>query len=308
MHDDELVVTDDVVRALIDRQLPRFSALPLTRLPSSGSSNVLSRLGDDLLVRLPRQPGGSSAIDKEAKYLPLIASAISVQLPVIVAVGEPDLDYPERWSVLRWINGQTPVAPVPPGPDATGLALDLAAVVAELRAAVVPRAAHADPALSSYRGGPIRAIDTGVRQYLAGCRALGDLQLDFDACDRFWTEAMSVPEPPSDSAPRWIHADLLAENVLLRGGRLAAILDFGGLALGDPSVDLIAAWELLNAEDRAIFRSTLDIDDAEWERGRAWAFAIAVMTFPYYWHTLTQRCAHRLGMVHAVLHDHATEP
>ncbi len=83
---------------------------------------------------------------------------------------------------------------------------------------------------------------------------------------------------------------------------------FGGLALGDPSVDQIAAWEMLSVDDRAVFRSRLDIDDAEWARGRAWAFAIAVMTFPYYWHTLPQRCAHRLGMVRAVLDDHAANP
>ncbi len=308
MHDDELVVTDDVVRALIERQLPRFSALQLTRLPGSGSSNVLFRLGEELLVRLPCQPGGSSAIDKEANYVPPLMSSISVQLPVIVAVGEPDLDYPERWSVLRWIAGQTPAAPVSPSQEASDLALDLAAVVAELRAVVVPRAALADPALSSYRGGPIRDIHSGIRQYLTDCRAISDLDLDLDACDRFWTETMSVPEPASESAPRWIHADLLAENVLVRGGRLAAILDFGGLALGDPSVDLIGAWELFGAEDRAVFRSTLGIDDAEWARGRAWAFAIAIMTFPYYWHTLPQRCARRLGMVRAVLDDHATNP
>lgn len=308
MHDDELVVTDDMVRELIDRQFPRFSALQLTRLPTSGSSNVLFRLGDELLVRLPREPGGSFTIDKEANYLPLLTSSISVQLPVIVAIGEPDVDYPERWSVVRWIDGQTPAVPVSPGPDATRLTLDLAEMVAELHSTVVPRAAHADPALSSYRGGPIGAMDTDIRQYLTDCRAIPDLQLDLDACDRFWTEVMSVPEPPSESAPRWIHADLLAENVLLRGGRLGAVLDFGGLALGDPSVDLIVAWELLSADDRAVFRSTLDIDDAAWAQGRAWAFAIAVMTFPYYWHTLPQRCAHRLGMVRAVLDDHATNP
>lgn len=185
------------------------------------------------------------------------------------------------------------------------LALDLAAVVAELRSAAVPPAAHADPALDSYRCGPLRAIDSGIRQYLHNCRAIPELGLDLDACDRFWTEAMSVAEPPHDSALRWVHGDLLAENLLLGDVRLAAILDFGGLALGDPCVDLIAAWELLSVDDRALFWSTLDIDHAEWARGRAWAFAIAVMTFPYYWRTLPRRCAHRLGMVHAVLDDHA---
>lgn len=118
MHEDELAVTGNLVRELINRQFPNLSALQLTRLPASGSSNVLFRLGDELLVRLPRERGGSSTIDKESNYLPLLAASISVQLPVIVTVGEPDSDYPERWSVVRWIYGQTPAAPLAPGPDA----------------------------------------------------------------------------------------------------------------------------------------------------------------------------------------------
>lgn len=303
LHADELVVTADTVRALVDRQLPHLAGLPLTHLPASGSSNVLFRLGDELLVRLPRQPGGSTSINKEATYLPLLAPSIPVPLPEVVALGAPDVGYPERWSVVRWIDGQLPAVPVPAGPDATRLAQDLAEVAAGLRSAVVPGAALPDPFLRSYRAGSVRAIDADVRQCLSDCRALVDLPLDLDGCERLWTDATNLPEPPGDSAVSWVHGDLLAENLLLRGGRLAAVLDFGGLALGDPSVDLIAAWELFGAEDRAVFRSTLDVDDAEWARGRAWALAVAIMTFPYYWRTMRQRCDDRLVMVRAVLAD-----
>ncbi|MDQ6936209.1 MAG: phosphotransferase [Actinomycetota bacterium] len=134
--------------------------------------------------------------------------------------------------------------------------------MAELHAVSVPPAARADPALRWYRAGPLRAIDADIHQYLADCRAIPDLPLDLDACDRFWDTAMNLPDPPSDSRPRWIHTDLLAENVLVRNGRLAPVLDFGALALGHPSVDLIAAWELLGANDRDVFRSTLGVDAA----------------------------------------------
>lgn len=303
LHEDELAVSAEVVRGLVDEQLPRFAGLELSRLPASGSTNVLFRLGDELLVRLPRQPSGSATIDKEAKYLPLIASSVSVRLPTVVAMGEPGLGYPERWSVVQWIDGGHPGVPVPPGRDATCLARELAQVVGELHTVPVPPDARTDPALSGYRGGPLRAIDADIREYLADCRTIPDLQLDVDACDRFWSTAMSLPDPPRDSRPRWIHTDMVAENLLLRHGRLAAVLDFGALALGHTSVDLVAAWELFGAADRDVFRSTLGVDDADWARGRAWAFAIAVMTFPYYWHTMPERCAHRLVMARAVLDD-----
>ena len=119
---------------------------------------------------------------------------------------------------------------------------------------------------------------------------------------------MTLPDPPIGSEPRWIHTDLVAENLLLADGRLAAVLDFGALALGHPSVDLIAAWELFDTGDRAIFRSALGVEAIDWARGRAWAFAIAVSTFSYYWHTMPARCAHRLVMAAAVLDDYARNP
>ncbi len=298
-------MTNDLVRALVDRQLPQWATRTIRRLPTSGSSNVLFRLGDDLLVRLPRQPGGSITIDKETQYLPLIASSVSVPLPTVIAVGEPDLGYSERWSVVRWIDGRQPAVPVPAGPDGARLAEDLARVVAELHAVPVPQAARVDPALTWYRAGPVRAIDADIRQDLVACRAIPGLGLDLDACDRYWDTAINLPDPPADAPPQWIHTDLVAENLLVRDGRLAAVLDFGALAVGHPSVDLIAAWELLGGRDRDVFRSTLDVDDVDWARGRAWAFAIAVMTFPYYWHTMPTRCAHRLVMATSVLDDFA---
>lgn len=102
-----------------------------------------------------------------------------------------------------------------------------------------------------------------------------------------------------------MHADLVAENLLVYDDRLVAVLDFGGLAVGDPTVDLIAAWEVLGPAAREVFRACLDVDDMTWIRGRGWALAIAVMTFPYYWDSMPARCTARLAMAHQVLADAA---
>lgn len=146
------------------------------------------------------------------------------------------------------------------------------------------------------------ALDAQIRQYLTECRGLTDLPLDLDACLEIWTEAVTLPAP--GAADRWVHADLVAENLLVRDDRLAAVLDFGGLAVGDPSVDLIVAWEVLGPGARQTFRSNLGVDDLTWRRGRGWALAIAVMTFAYYWDSMPARCAARLAMAHQVLADH----
>ena len=304
LHADELPVDETIIRRLIADQFPEHADESVRRLSASGSTNALFRLGDALLVRAPRQPGGSATILKEARWLPQLEAALPVRVPKIVAVGEPAHCYPEHWSVVRWLEGEHPTSVAAGDGSRTLLASDLAAVVRRLRELDVPAEATTDAALRSYRGAPLLAIDADIRAYAEQCRSVPDLDLDIDAVLTLWREAMAVaaaegPEP----ATHWLHGDLLAENLLVRNGRLAAVLDFGGLAVGDPTVDLVAAWDLLDSDGRSLFRREAGVDDRTWLLGRAWAMAIAVMTFPYYWRTMPERCAGRLAMARQALTD-----
>lgn len=294
MHDDELPIDEHLVRSLLGRDLAAYADLPLHALASTGSTNRLFRLGEEWLVRLPRQPNGSAAITQEARWLPAVAADLPVATPEVLTVGEPGFGYPEHWSVVRWIDGEKPR---PGAGDVT--AADLAEVVAGLRQPEVPPEALADPELRWYRGKPIAGFDTDFRSWLQQCRELADLDLDLDAVARVWKEAMALPSVELE--PRWVHGDLLAENLLSRDGSLVAVLDFGALSVGDPTVDLICAWELLDGDGREEFRRALGLDDDTWLRARAWALFIAVMTFPYYWKTMPVRCADRLVMARAVV-------
>ena len=305
LHDDEIPVDEDLVRALL-RTLPTsYDGLALRRLDSTGSSNALFRLGDDLLVRLPRQPGGTATIEKEQRWLSYVAPALPVAVPEIVVVGAPGSGYPERWSVVRWLDGAVPRPPMAGEAPRHDLAHDLAAVVTGLRGTVVPGEAEQDEALRWYRGEPLATLDADTRANLAACRAIDGLDLDLDACAALWDDAMRLPLRADGDLPRWLHGDLVAENLLVRDGRLTAVLDFGGLSVGEPTVDLVVAWELLDTEARQTFRGAVGVDEVTWLRGRAWALALAVMTFPYYWDTMPERCADRLAMARAVLADRA---
>ena len=309
LHDDEFLIDVSLVRALVDRALPKCSSLPLSPLRASGSSNALFRLGDELLIRLPRQPGGSATIEKEARWLPKIGPLLPVSVPEIVAVGEPDLGYPERWSVVRWLDGDVPTVVDPASdaaPTATALAADLAAVVTALRGIEVPHSALAAPELRHYRGDPLRSMDDTTRSSVAACRAISNIDLDLDAALRVWEAAMALPELNQGPTPRWYHGDLLAENLLVRDGRLTAVLDFGGLAVGDPAVDLVVAREVLDRASREVFRAVVGVDETSWLRGRAWALSLALMTFPYYWRTMPDRCVSRRAMARSVLADAAS--
>jgi aminoglycoside phosphotransferase (APT) family kinase protein len=306
LHADELTVDPATVRALVDREVPEYAHLPLTRLAASGSTNSLYRLGEDLLVRLPRQPGGGAAIAKEARWSPLVTQGFPVPTPEIVAVGEPGFGYPEHWSVVRWLDGEHPAVVDPTEPaagDRGPLAAGLADVLVALRTATIPPEAMADPALRWYRGEPLVSRDEPTRRHFAECRAIDGLGLDLDAAERFWDRAMRLPGIDRAAPPSWYHGDLLAENLLVADGRLTGVLDFGSLSIGDPTIDLHGAWEILDPAGRDVLRERAGIDEPTWLRGRAWALSIAVMTFPYYWRTMPQRCASRLAMARAVLAD-----
>jgi aminoglycoside phosphotransferase (APT) family kinase protein len=310
LHSDEIPVDAALVGRLVGRAMPAYADAPVRRLPSSGSTNALFRLGDELLVRLPRRPGGSTAISKEATWLPVLRPLLPVAVPDVIAVFEPDSDFPERWSVVRWIDGEHPEVIDPDTsvhPRRERLAKNLATVLDALRQAEVPAAAVDDPELRSYRGEPLATMDRATRENLERCRSLKDFDLDLDAAERTWDEAMRLPGTAERTTPRWYHGDLAAENLLVREGALTAVLDFGGLSVGDPTVDLVPAWEILDPPARELFRQQVGVDDATWLRGRAWALSITLMVW-YYWTTMPQRRARCMAVGRNVLADAAVAP
>jgi aminoglycoside phosphotransferase (APT) family kinase protein len=78
------------------------------------------------------------------------------------------------------------------------------------------------------------------------------------------------------------HGDLMPGNLVVADGRLAGVLDVGGLGAADPAVDLVVAWHLFDAGPRQVLRAALGCDDLEWERGKAWALEQAVGLVWYY--------------------------
>jgi len=306
LHDDEIEIDEPLVRRLLASLSPSYDALPLRRLEASGSTNALFRLGDDLLVRVPRQPGGSETIEKERRWLPYVAPHLPFAVPEIVAVGEPAPGYPEKWSVVRFIHGEQPVVPEEGRAPRHAFARDLAAVVRGLRSLAVPDEALRDPALAWYRGRPLTEMDDDVRGFIRDCAPLegtDGFDLDLAAFERTWDETMRLPAAGRVVEPGWYHGDLNAENLLVRDGRLVAVLDFGGLSVGDPTNDLVVAWQLLDPPARLTFRSEVGVDDDTWQVARGWVLALGLMGAPYYWNTMRERCLRGLFMARAALAD-----
>jgi aminoglycoside phosphotransferase (APT) family kinase protein len=248
IHADELEIDDALVRALVDEQFPQWSDLPLERA-GDGTVNVIYRLGDELSVRLPRR---SDVDDREERILRTLESQLPVEIPRFVARGR-------ELTVHTWLEGALPDGWLPAG-DVAGAILALRSIGAD------------GPEPAGGRGRPLRERDGAVRDALQRVDAPGALEL--------WEHSLRAPE--WEGPPVWIHCDLDGRNVVVRDGRLTGVLDWGGAGVGDPALDVMAAWKLVAGEERDRFRELVDADDATWLRAKGWAVSQALIALGYY--------------------------
>ena len=101
MHADEVDTDPSLVRRLLADQFPQWADLPIDPVESSGTDNAIYRLGEDMAVRLPRIHGGTGTIDKELRWLPMLAPLLPVAISRPLAKGSPGQGYPWHWSVHR---------------------------------------------------------------------------------------------------------------------------------------------------------------------------------------------------------------
>ena len=267
LREGEVDIDADLVGRLVAAQFPRFADLALREVQSTGTVNAIYRLGDRHCVRLPRLAKWAQALEKEVSWLPRLAPLLSLRVPEPVATGLPAGDYPFPWAIYRWIEGDPYRDDLID--DERRAAEALARFVLELRRAET---------LGAPRGGrrPLRELDAPTRAAIASSRDA----IDADAALSAWRIALE--SPAWDGTPVWIHTDLLRPNLLAEAGSLRAVIDFGGVGIGDPAADAIAAWSVFGPVGRANFRLALDVDDDVWHRARGYALHQAAMIIPYY--------------------------
>lgn len=270
MHEGEISVSDATVHRLLADQFPAWSSETLTRLPPSGTDNQLFRLGDDLLIRMPRINWAAAEAERQHYWLPRLAEHLTLPIPAPIALGEPGEDYLWHWTVVPWFEGATPTAETF---DPDEWAVSLAAFVCELRA--VP--AMDAPLKTEGRGAPLESLDEWVRTWTA--RA-DPAEVDRDAVLAVWRDALDAPAWDGD--PVWFHGDLHDGNLLVRNGRLSAVIDWGAAGRGDPAVELNAMWGYLPWVASELYREKVGLDEAAYRRSRGYALAPAISGWTYY--------------------------
>jgi len=259
----EWTITVPLVEGLVRRQFPHLDG-PVTAA-SSGWDNAMFRLGSAWAVRLPRRASAVPLLEKERRWLGELAPGLPLAVPVPRHSGAPDGEFPWPWTIQPWLEGE----PV----DQETLDPDQAVVLAGFWRAL-HRPGPFDAPLNPFRGGPLADRAEVVSRRLTRLAASG--WVPGARLDRLWARALATP---LDLAPTWIHADLHPRNVLATQGRLTGVLDWGDLAVGDPAVDLAAAWMLL--EDPVAQGEALEayggVSAFTASRALGWAFVFGVM-------------------------------
>lgn len=274
MHANQLTVSQETVRILVEQQFPEWRSLPVRSIAARGTVNAVFRIGDRFTARFPLESADVEStrrwLESEAEAARELAGRTRFPTPEPVALGEPGAGYPLPWSVQTWLPGVV-AADEDPG-QSSAFACDLADLIGDLRAIDT----HGRTFTGTGRGGDLQSHDA----WMETCFTHSERLLDVPALRRVWATLRDLPRGAAEDA--MAHCDLIPGNVLVSAGRLTGILDVGGFGPADPSLDLVSAWHLLEAGPRQVLRDRLAGDDLEWERGKAWAFVQAMGLVWYY--------------------------
>ena len=283
-----------LVRQLVAAQFPQWADLPIQQVEPGGWDNRTFHLGEEMLVRLPSAEAYAAQVEKEHRWLPRLAPLLPLPIPVPLAKGVPTTAYPWPWSVYHWIEGER--ATIDRIADLSRFATDVAEFLVALQRIDATGGPPAGPH-NFYRGGPLLVYDADTRTAIAALHG----RIDTAAATTVWEAALSTTWHGS---PVWVHGDVSPGNLLVKDGRLHAVIDFGSSGVGDPACDLVIAWTFLSGKSREAFRAALPLDRAAWARARGWALWKALILVAGHADTNAPEAATSRQIIDDVLADH----
>jgi aminoglycoside phosphotransferase (APT) family kinase protein len=209
---------------------------------------------------LPRREAAARLVENEQRWLPEIAGRVTVAVPAPVREGTPGAGFPWKWTIARWVDGDR--------------ASDFAP--AELESIVTPLATFVRdlhvPAPADAPANPVRGVALAARANAIDERLASGLVPNAERIADVWRDSLAAAA--WSGADVWLHGDLHPANILISGGGLASVIDFGDVCAGDPATDLATAWLTFDPAGRRAFRDSLEYDAATWRRARGWAILL----------------------------------
>ena len=289
-------ITLSLVTDLINEQFSEWTHLPISPVKESGWDNRMFRLGENMVIRLPSAEPYALQVQKEQTWLPILAPNLTVPIPEPLAMGHPSKKYSWHWSVYRWIEGESASSLMLDDDHLEHIASGLAQFLNELHKIDATGGPLAGPH-NFYRGASPSIYDAEVRSAITQLQGF----IDTDAVTALWEKALSSTWHKD---PVWIHGDLSAGNILVKNNKLAAIIDFGGMGVGDPACDLVIAWTFLRNESRKVFKSQVNLDKDTWARARGWALWKALITLAPLKDKTSTEALKQLHIINKIIEDY----
>ena len=280
------VIDAALARVLIDRCCPELCGTPKEFLGSGWDFEVW-RCGN-LTFRFPRRPVAVNIACKEILVLPGLVSLLTIKIPNPTVFGQPSSIFSAPYWGHEYIPGTTAhVLRLNPAQRGE-LAGQLGVFLRELHTIKLAQAKSIGLEEDLGRGS-ICHNQRRAKQSLPSINLL--LGVD-------WSERLHafIDAPPEQDAPVLcpVHGDLHVNNLIMSDNlHLAAIIDWGGMCVGDPALDLSIAYTFLPKEYRCTFWDAYgDVDASTKLRSRylgvcrygarALAYAIARMMGVFY--------------------------
>lgn len=287
-------IDTSLVTKLVKEQFPQWAHLEIRPVKVSGHDNRTFHLGNDMSVRLPSAPGYVPQVEKEQKWLPFLAQKLSWPIPSPLAKGTPTKDYPFPWSIYKWIEGETVTRENVT--DLTQFAMDLGGFLVELQSIDASDGPLAG-AHNCYRGASLSVYDHESRNAI---EKNADV-FNSGILTELWNLAL---DSEWEQEPVWLHGDIASGNILVRNGKLSAVIDFGILGVGDPSCDAAMAWTFFDEGSRKMFKDVLKMDEATWNRARGWALWKALITYEEHKHSNHIKAKEAYDVILTIMEDH----
>jgi|GEM_PF-50683 len=282
-----------MVKKLIHTQFPEYEIFELKPVENQGWDNRTFRLGATLSVRMPSAKRYVAKVGLEQKWLPFLASKLSCVIPIPVAEGMPGSGYPWAWSIYKWIEGDTLDLDSVDDRVLDVLAVDIAMFLKELNGIDTTNGPVPGPH-NFFRGGSLSVYTPETRSTIQNLSSYIDAEMAMGV----WNLALDAAWDKRDV---WVHGDMSRGNLLFKEGKLAAVIDFGGMAVGDPACDLTIAWTLFKGKSRLLFQERMNSDPSTWLRARGWALWKSLITFESMHNKKSEAAQKQLDLINELL-------
>lgn len=254
----------EVVSNLIKSQFQEFSHLKIVDVEFSGHDNYTFRLGGDLSIRIPKDRKYEKSILNESVYLNKIQSGLSFKIPSQVKLGKPDEHYNLHWSINKWIDGNSLNHFPKESLNLENIAKDLSSFLNELHQIDIK-----DGIIPSWdnfhRGGDLAVYNDEMVNALS---QISDRKYR-DKIEKIWIDALNAD---TSNIKAWVHGDFAVGNILYKDNKVNGIIDFGQMAVGDFSCDLVIAWNFFDNKSRDVFLSNIkNATNNTIEKAKGWA-------------------------------------